>query len=115
MMGLVVSHLVDKKLLKFDTPVSKYWPEFSQGGKEEVTVSDLLSHRGGLLKLSKDRIPTLKEFKDLDLVASKIAAEKHAFDGLDVVGYEGAVGGWFVNELVRRVDPKKRSMGVIIQ
>jgi hypothetical protein len=30
--------------IDYDTPVSKYWPEFAQHGKEEITVRTLLNH-----------------------------------------------------------------------
>ena len=36
----------NKKL--FDSLVSAHWPEFGAGGKQEVTVEQLLSHRAGL-------------------------------------------------------------------
>eukprot|EP00915_Cephaloidophora_sp_WS-2016_P004275 GHVH01005758.1.p1 GENE.GHVH01005758.1~~GHVH01005758.1.p1 ORF type:complete len:1183 (+),score=143.58 GHVH01005758.1:2460-6008(+) len=31
-----------------NTPVSHFWPEFANNGKEEVTMRELLSHSGGL-------------------------------------------------------------------
>jgi len=34
----------DRKLLDFDAPVTKYWPEFGQGGKEGALVSMMLDH-----------------------------------------------------------------------
>ena len=34
--------------LDLDAPVTKYWPEFAQGGKAEVPVSYLLNHKAGL-------------------------------------------------------------------
>ncbi|MEV7574376.1 serine hydrolase domain-containing protein [Pseudarthrobacter sp. NPDC089323] len=40
--------LVDRGLLDLNEPVSAYWPEFAQAGKEHVTVRQLLSHQAGL-------------------------------------------------------------------
>jgi CubicO group peptidase (beta-lactamase class C family) len=40
--------LAEQGALDVDAPVTKYWPEFGQAGKEEVTVAHLLSHRAGL-------------------------------------------------------------------
>ncbi len=34
--------------LDLDAPVTKYWPEFAQGGKAKVPVSYLLNHKAGL-------------------------------------------------------------------
>ena len=38
----------DKNLFLLDDPVAKYLPEFSQNGKEKVTIKNLLLHNSGL-------------------------------------------------------------------
>ena len=38
----------DKNLFSLDDPVVKYLPEFSQNGKEKVTIKNLLLHNSGL-------------------------------------------------------------------
>src|SRR3954454_23332099 len=40
--------LNSRGLLDYDAPVVRYWPEFGQHGKDRITVSEALSHRGGL-------------------------------------------------------------------
>jgi CubicO group peptidase (beta-lactamase class C family) len=40
--------LVDQGKLDIDAPVSQYWPEFAQAGKEKIPVRYLLSHQAGL-------------------------------------------------------------------
>lgn len=49
--SLVVAMLVDRRLLSLDERVSFYWPEFAQGGKQDVTVSELARHAGGIAVL----------------------------------------------------------------
>jgi len=44
----VIHRLADRGLLAYDEPVAAYWPAFGAGGKERVTVRELLSHRAGL-------------------------------------------------------------------
>src|SRR5688572_14717315 len=44
----VVHRLADRGLLGYDDPVAEHWPEFGAGGKEHVTVRDLMTHRAGL-------------------------------------------------------------------
>ena len=39
---------VDRGLIDYDTPVSTYWPEFAQGGKERTTVRQVMCHESGL-------------------------------------------------------------------
>ena len=36
--SLVVAMLADRGLLELNAPISKYWPEFAQHGKEKITV-----------------------------------------------------------------------------
>ena len=46
--GLIVAVLVERGLLTYDAPASRYWPEFGQHGKDGITVSQILSHQAGL-------------------------------------------------------------------
>jgi len=39
--------------LDFDERVTTYWPEFGKNGKENLTVSDIMRHEGGLHRLHK--------------------------------------------------------------
>src|SRR5262245_21418239 len=38
-MALMVAMLVDRGLLDYDSPVSRYWPEFGAEGKDEFTLA----------------------------------------------------------------------------
>lgn len=40
--------LADRSKLRYDAPVSSFWPEFGTRGKEACTVADILTHRAGL-------------------------------------------------------------------
>src|SRR3954469_2010017 len=44
----VIHRLADRGLLDSAEPVAAYWPEFAAGGKERVTVRELMTHRAGL-------------------------------------------------------------------
>lgn len=41
--------LVDEGLVDLASPVSRYLPEFTSHGKDQVTVTQLLTHQGGLI------------------------------------------------------------------
>jgi CubicO group peptidase (beta-lactamase class C family) len=45
---VVVMQQVERGRVALDTPVAHYVPEFAAGGKEDVTVRNLLTHTGGL-------------------------------------------------------------------
>ena len=40
--------LVENGKVSLDDPVAKYWPEFKENGKAEITLQDLLTHYSGL-------------------------------------------------------------------
>ena len=41
----------DQNQIAYEDRVSKYWPEFSKNGKEDITIQDVLRHDSGLNKL----------------------------------------------------------------
>ena len=43
-----VLRLMEKGLVRLDDPVSKYLPEFREGGKDKITLRHLLTHTSGL-------------------------------------------------------------------
>jgi CubicO group peptidase (beta-lactamase class C family) len=44
--------LVEEGALELDAPVSRYWPEFAQAGKQRLPVRYLLTHQAGLPAVS---------------------------------------------------------------
>jgi uncharacterized protein YbbC (DUF1343 family)/CubicO group peptidase (beta-lactamase class C family) len=44
----VVMQLVEQGKIVLSAPVSEYWPEFKQNGKELVTIRELMTHYSGL-------------------------------------------------------------------
>ncbi len=44
MTALVVQRLVDTGRLELDAPVARWWPAFARGGKDGITVRDVLTH-----------------------------------------------------------------------
>jgi hypothetical protein len=64
--SICVMILVDRGLLRYDDPVSKYWPQFGQNGKRDITVSDVLRHESGLPFLSDPKYPN-NESRDTKL------------------------------------------------
>jgi CubicO group peptidase (beta-lactamase class C family) len=101
-MATMVHTLVDRGLLDYDDPVSKYWPEFAQGGKEAVTVRQILSHQAGLYPI-RSLIDHADRMLDWDFMARTLAAAKPACAPGSRPGYHGITYGWLVGELIRHV------------
>jgi CubicO group peptidase (beta-lactamase class C family) len=51
--GMTVAVAHSRGLIDYDEKFATYWPEFAQGGKESITVRQLLSHPAGLSGLDK--------------------------------------------------------------
>jgi CubicO group peptidase (beta-lactamase class C family) len=101
--------LVDRGYLSYDDKISKYWSEFGQKGKENITIRDLMRHQA--LNYVHLKGLSHKDFLD-DEIRSKALAEQN-YVGNDV-GYHVYHRDMYVNEIVRRVDPKKRTIEQLI-
>ena len=51
--ALAIHILADRGLLDYDAPVAKYWPEFAQNGKGNITVAQAMSHQGGVHRVPR--------------------------------------------------------------
>lgn len=99
--------------LDYDECVSTYWPEFAQQGKETITVRQLLAHQAGLFAFNE---PVDKSVvADLDRLAIVLARQKPAWEPGTRVGYHALTLGFYEGELLRRVDPRHRSLGQFFQ
>jgi len=107
--GMTMAVANSRGFLDYDDKVAAYWPEFAQGGKESITVRQLLSHQAGLSGLDKPL--DLKTIADRDALAATIARQEPAWEPGTRHGYHGISLGWYEGELIRRVDPEHRSLG----
>ncbi len=110
-MAVALAH--SRGLFDYDAPVADYWPEFAENGKEKITVRQLLSHQAGLCAI--DEPLDLEKLADPNIVAAAIAKQKPAWEPGTKQGYHGISLGWYESELLRRVDPKKRTIGQYFQ
>jgi CubicO group peptidase (beta-lactamase class C family) len=96
--------LASRGLLDLEAPVSEYWPEFAQNGKERATVRMMLDHSVGL--------PAFKTpirhggCNDWSYMVEMLAAEAPFWEPGIRNGYHMLNFGWTVGELVRRVSGK---------
>jgi len=92
---------VDRGLLDLDAPVAKYWPEFAQGGKEEIPVRYILSHTSGLSGYGKPI--TTETLYNWEKVINILAEQEPWWEPGTKSGYHGITFGHLLGELVRRV------------
>ena len=106
-MTLAVAH--SRGWLDYDERVCTYWPEFAQQGKERITVRQLLGHQAGLFAISERVDRSI--VADLDRLARVLARQKPAWEPGTRQAYHGLTLGFYENELLRRIDPRHRSLG----
>lgn len=94
--------LVDEGKLALDRPVAQDWPEFSQAGKDAITLRQLLSHQAGLPAL-REMLPP-EALYDWQAMTSALAAEQPWWQPGSGHGYAPITYGWLLGELIRRVE-----------
>jgi CubicO group peptidase (beta-lactamase class C family) len=100
-------------LFDYDEPVSKYWPEFAQQGKEKISIRQLMAHQAGLFAF--DELGDKSIIADLDGLAVVLARQKPAHEPGKQQIYHAVSLGYYQNEILRRVDPQGRSIGQYFQ
>jgi CubicO group peptidase (beta-lactamase class C family) len=110
-MTLAIAH--SRGWLDYDERVCRYWPEFAQHGKEHVTVRQLLAHQAGLFALDERVDRSL--VADLDRLAIVLARQQPAWEPGTRQAYHAITLGFYESELLRRVDPRHRSLGQFCQ
>lgn len=110
-MTLAVAH--SRGWLDYDERVASYWPEFAQQGKGAITVRQLLAHQAGLFAFDEE--VDQATVADLDRLAGVMARQRPAWEPGTRQGYHGLTIGFYEGELIRRVDPRHRSLGEFFQ
>lgn len=107
--AIAVAMCVQRGLLAYDQPVSRYWPEFAAHDKGAATVAQLLSHQCGLFSVQGEL--TMEEALDWDTITSRLADTAPEWPIGSTHGYHAVTFGFLAGELVRRVDPHHRNIG----
>lgn len=98
--------LHSRGLLDVDAPMTEYWPEFGQAGKQKALVRHVLDHTVGVVGLPDS--DSLLDWDgtgwdDYDGIASRLAAAEPAWEPGTQIGYHAITCGWLTGELVRRI------------
>ncbi len=101
----ICAHLLAQRgELDLDAPVARYWPEFAAGGKQDIPVRWLLSHRVGLPIFDKPL--TIEEFLAWEPPVKALAAQSPVWEAGTAHGYHAGTYGWLVGEVIRRISGK---------
>ncbi|XP_030842638.1 beta-lactamase domain-containing protein 2 [Strongylocentrotus purpuratus] len=107
--AICIAKLVDEGVLEYQRPVADYWPEFGANGKDRITVQQLMEHKAGL-PLFPEPI-TYDLLRDKAKLGAMFAAASPCWEPGTAHGYHAVSIGPLTSELLRRVDPKGRTLG----
>lgn len=96
----LVAMAVDRGLLDVNEPVARYWPEFAAGGKEHVSVAQVLDHTVGLVYTDPEPPAGML---DSSAHAAVLAQQKPLWEPGSKVAYHAVTFGHMVEELLVRV------------
>ncbi|XP_071108049.1 beta-lactamase domain-containing protein 2-like [Haliotis cracherodii] len=107
--SVVVAHLVDRGLLRYEDPISKHWPEFAEKGKGEITLETFISNRSGLADLEEPyQLSWLRN--DPHRLGVVLARARPLWEPGKHHGYHPITFALYLDQIVRRTDPGRRSL-----
>lgn len=106
-MATLIATCVERGLLDYEAPVTRWWPEFGRAGKAGITLGQLMSHQAGLPGLTQAIDPEL--WFDRAAMLDLLAAQAPLWAPGTASGYHPNTIGLMADELFRRADG--RSMG----
>lgn len=102
--AMAFHRLAERGMLDWDAPVARYWPNFAQGGKEELTVRTLLNHRGGLHGVERRfRMQDCLNPHSAESILQALEQQKPAWKPGSSQGYQAITYGLYAAELFRRI------------
>jgi CubicO group peptidase (beta-lactamase class C family) len=110
-MTLAIAH--SRGWLDYEERVCTYWPEFAQDGKDAIAVRQLLAHQAGLFAFDEQADPAV--LANPDQLAAVLARQKPTWPPGTRQAYHAVSLGYYENELLRRIDPRHRTLGQFFQ
>ena len=104
-----MAHARTHGLFAYDDPVAAHWPAFGANGKANVTVRELLAHQAGVAAI--DGTLTPEWIANHGALMNLLAKKEPDWTPGTRHGYHAWSLGWYESELLRRTDPKERSLG----
>jgi CubicO group peptidase (beta-lactamase class C family) len=112
--AIMLARLYEQGLFQYEDPIAKYWPEFAQNGKENITIADLMRHEAGMPKIGDKAL----HFNEMTTEAIKnnsigkiIEDMKPFWPKESKREYHSMSRDWISNELFRRIEPQGRTYG----
>ncbi len=96
--AILVHQCIDRGWLNVEEPVAKHWPGFAAGGKEHITLREVLHHVAGIPNLPPGI--TVREVLDWEGMGQIVASLQPVHQGR--FQYHAWTFGWPVREVLER-------------
>jgi len=103
--AMVIHKLDEENVLRLDDRVCDYIPEFSGGGKHQITLRHVLAHRAGVPNLPPEAID-IDTLSDSAKVMDYLCEAKLASRPGRALAYHAVTGGYILAEVVKRAAGK---------
>jgi CubicO group peptidase (beta-lactamase class C family) len=97
----VVHLLSERGVIDTSHRVTDYLPEFGGGGRDAITIAQVLSHRAGIPQLPRDMMD-LERLEDPERILEAIPRLRSRYRPGAAVAYHTVSGGFVLGEIVRR-------------
>lgn len=97
----VMHLLAERDVVHLNDRVTDYLPEFAGGGRDAITIGQVLSHRAGIPQLPRDAMD-LERLEDPERILEAIPRLRRRHRPGAAVAYHTVSGGFVLGEVVRR-------------
>lgn len=98
--SLLAHSLIDRGLLDPDRRVADLWPEFAAGGKDDIAIADVMTHRAGLPAVSQ--ACARGDLYDWETMTGLLAASSPVVEPRGAPVYHNMTYGYLLGEILRR-------------
>jgi CubicO group peptidase (beta-lactamase class C family) len=99
--AVVLHVLAERDVVHLGDRVTDYIPEFAGGGRDAITIGQVLSHRAGIPQLPRD-VLALERLEDPEHIIQAIPRLRRVHRPGSRVAYHTISGGFVLGEIVRR-------------
>ncbi|CEF59830.1 Beta-lactamase-related domain and Beta-lactamase/transpeptidase-like domain-containing protein [Strongyloides ratti] len=99
--SMIISHLVSKNLITYDTKISSIWKEFGLHHKSNATLRHVLDHEVGLITFGAHL--TLDDLMDDNKISKIIEEAKPLWPVGSTTAYHALTRGFILNQIVKRI------------
>jgi CubicO group peptidase (beta-lactamase class C family) len=102
-MATALHMAMERAGVSYDAPIASVWPEFGRGGKDEITIRQLLCHEAGVPQI-RDQIDDVTEVADWEHMVAVMERLEPLWEPGTANGYHSINFAWLAGETLRRID-----------